>query len=313
MSTDPSMAMLDRKSPPARAFAYSELHAQIAALLQKDLLFVGGHPKSGTTWLQVMLNAHPEISCKGEGHFIDHFAPLLTTALETHNKLVSLKNTTIFREFAPFPCFDRDHSNYLLLSAMALALLRSNDRPGVRVIGEKTPNNLLYFPHLDLLFPNAKFLHVVRDGRDCLVSTLFHNLRTNPTEQQRRYPSFEGFAEFVAGSWKTWVGGGMRFGESRPDRCMIVRYEDLSLHPRDTMRGVLRFLGVDSTLGVVRHCIAEGAFEKMSGGRRPGVEDRSSFLRRGVPGNWRDHLTAEGNRKFLAIAGELMTRLGYSG
>lgn len=115
--------------------------------------------------------------------------------------------------------------------ARGAAPCRSNDRRCVRVIGEKTPNNLVYFSPLKQLFAKAKFLDVVRDGRDCIVSTWFHNPRTNPAELQRRHPSFEDFAESLAASWKAWVEGGMRFGESRPDRCIIVRYEDLSLRP----------------------------------------------------------------------------------
>ncbi len=297
--------------PSAAASKYFETQDQIARLLAKDLLFIGGYPKSGTTWLQVMLDAHPEISCRGEGHFLDHFAPLLVTALNTHNTYITAKNESVFAGFDPFPAFRQDHVNHLLLSAMALVLLQLRDSRAARIIGEKTPENVLHFAKLEVLFPDAKFIHVVRDGRDCAVSAWFHNLRTAPGEMSQRYPGFEQFAEWIAGEWKESVELGLRFGAARPRKCMIVHYEDMCLNPHATVQSAFRFLGVSADDDIVQRCVAEGSFEKMSGGRHPGMEDRSSFVRQGRPGNWRDHLTADGLAKFVAVAGDLMGRLGY--
>src|ERR1700722_16518864 len=51
------------------ALDYEALSAEIAALRRKQLFFIGGAAKSGTTWLQLLLDRHPAISCNGEGHF----------------------------------------------------------------------------------------------------------------------------------------------------------------------------------------------------------------------------------------------------
>jgi Sulfotransferase family len=292
-------------------FSYQDLHAGIEHFLTKELFFIGAHPKSGTTWLQVMLNAHPEISCSGEGHFINRFAPLLETAVKTHNQLIARKNGSIFREFQPFPLFGQQEFAYLMASAISLMLMRATDYQHVRVLGEKTPDNVLHFLQLAAIFPRAKFLHVLRDGRDCVVSTWFHNLRVNPEETQRRYKGLPDFIAFMAKSWNTYVDRGLRFQAAYPDRCLTVRYEDLVANPRDSMRRVFRFLAVDVSLGVVRRCVEAGKFETMSGGRQAGIEDRTSFLRQGTPGNWRQHLTPEDNRIFLDIAGNKMMQLGY--
>lgn len=305
--------MPDQTTALPDTFSYSEQQAGIARVLAKDLFFIGAYPKSGTTWLQVMLNAHPEIICRGEGHLLDRFAPLLEGAVNTQNNFIRQKNTTVFRGLPPFPRFEEQHLLFLLVSAIALILGRSDDRRDVRVIGEKTPDNLRYFPLLGRLFPTAKFLHVVRDGRDCAVSAWFHNLRVNAKELHRRHGTFDRFSEDTARRWTPWVEGGLRFCAARPERCMTVRYEDMVERGDDTMRAVLGFLGVEASADVVRRCIAAGAFEAMSGGRQRGIEDRGSFTRLGLPGNWRDHLTAESNGVFQAIAGEMLTRLGYQG
>ena len=302
-------------APPLPAspspFSYRDLHADIAALLAKDLFFVGAHPKSGTTWMQAMLNAHPEVSCSGEGHFANRFAPLLESALTTHNQLITRKNGSIFKEFKPFPLFEKQEFAYLLATAIALMLLRSTDHQRVRAVGEKTPDNIVHFERLAMLFPDAKFIHVLRDGRDCMVSGWFHNLRVNPEETRRRYAALADFIPVVANSWKMHADRGMRFQAAHPDRCVTVRYEDIVVNPRQAMRAVFRFLAVDASFGVVRRCVDAASFETMSGGRQPGVEDRTSFLRQGMPGNWRHHLTPADNHAFLAIAGDVMARVGY--
>ena len=299
------------KPVPQERVDYQDLHANIEKFLAKDLFFIGAHPKSGTTWLQVMLNAHPEISCSGEGHFINRFAPLLETAVKTHNQLIARKNGSIFREFKPFPLLGQHEFTYLVASAISLMMMRATDFQRARVIGEKTPDNVLHFAQLAAIFPNAKFLHVLRDGRDCVVSTWFHNLRVNPEETQRRYQTMHDFITFMAKSWSSYVDRGLRFQAAYPQRCLTVRYEDMVANPRDAMRAVFQFLSVDVSLAVLRRCVEAGKFETMSGGRQPGEENRASFLRQGMPENWRQHLTPEDNKAFLDIAGNVMTRVGY--
>ena len=303
--------MPDGQAPAVDTFDYRAVHARIEQLLAKDLFFIGAYPKSGTTWLLSTLNQHPEISCSGEGHFCNRLARQLESALKTHNTYIENKNRSTFGEFAPFPGFDRDHFRYLLASAIALVLSQTQGAREARVIGEKTPDNLGYFAHLALLFPQAKFLHVVRDARDCATSAWFHNMRVNPESLVRRFPNIESFAGHIATDWKNRVELGLRFCAAYPNRCLIVHYERMFLQPRDTLDAILRFLGVDTAPEVVQQCIAATSFQKMSGGRQPGTEDRASFLRQGKPGNWTQHFTPTINRDFLAVAGPVMARLGY--
>jgi hypothetical protein len=298
--------MPDQMNPPSAPFSYPAQHAEIGDFYAKDLFFIGSNPKSGSTWLQVMLNAHPDISCAGEGHFIDHFWPLLRDAMRQHSAHITLKNTTIFNELPPFPRFYEGHFRYLLTSAIVMLLMQSAGVRAARVIGEKTPDNVLHFAQLAVLFPQAKFLHVLRDGRDCAVSAWFHNQRTNPEELHKRHPTFAHFAESVARTWKGIVTTANRFASAHPGRCLTVRYDDLVLHPNEAMAAVFTFLGVTADDTIVTQCIDRGAFKTMSGGRLPGAEDRSSFMRQGQSGNWREHFTPEANRAFLAIAGDVM-------
>jgi Sulfotransferase family len=291
---------------------FSRLLARVHDFLAKDLFFIGGSPKSGTTWLQVMLNAHHDICCRGEGHIINHFAPLLQRSLVAHNKFIDMKNRTIFKELQGFPGFDDTHFRYLLTSVIALLLGQIPEARTARLVGEKTPDNILHFARLSVLLPRVKFLHIVRDGRDCAVSAWFHNLRTNPNEVLKRHGTVDRFALHFAPIWKGIINNGLRFQAAHPGRCVTVRYEDLSLTPRESTAHVLRFLGADASPETVETCIARSTFRTMSGGRAPGQEDRTSFMRQGTPGNWREHLSPDCARDFVSLAGDAMTRLRYS-
>ncbi len=66
--------------------AYRETQHAIERVFAKQIFFIAGVLKSGTTWLQLLLDAHPEIACRGEAHFIDSLYPKLATAFERYNR-----------------------------------------------------------------------------------------------------------------------------------------------------------------------------------------------------------------------------------
>jgi len=70
---------------------YERIQKCVNDLLQKDLFFIFGYPKSGTTWVQHLLNGHPEIWCGGESLFT-RFMPLLEQAAEQYNERVARIN-----------------------------------------------------------------------------------------------------------------------------------------------------------------------------------------------------------------------------
>jgi hypothetical protein len=300
------MAFRDPPSDIARLNA-----AVMDVYTKRTQFFVGGCPKSGTTWVQILLNAHPEISCIGEGHLPNHLLPLLRQAFEQHSALINDKNATIFRELPGVPQFSDGQVNYVLASAIALLLMTPPKAASAYAIGERTPDNHTFFPLLATLFPAARFIHVVRDGRDCTVSAWFHNKRVSPKELARDFASLDEFIEPAARFWATAVAECMAWCETQTTRCMLVRYEDLATRPGEVLRQLFRFLGVATSDEIVAHCIEAGAFNKLTGGRPAGREDPTSLFRRGLPGDWRNHLSGNDNARYLAIAGDLSARLGY--
>ncbi len=102
-----------------------------------------------------------------------------------------------------------------------------------------------------------------------------------------------------------------RLTELLGDNYTEVRYERLLEDAPAETRRLLRFLGAGAGDGVVRQCVEEASFEKLSGGRRRGDEDSTSLLRKGVSGDWRGAFTERDKRIFKEEAGDLLVELGY--
>jgi hypothetical protein len=292
-------------------FDFDYLHAAISDLRRKQIFFIGGTIKSGTTWLQLMLNAHPEVSCKGEGHFTTGLAPILRNALDQYNRSIAQESKAVFKEIAGYPRLTDDDFQYVLASCISLALLRqSKDKP-VGVIGEKTPSNLRNFELLKAVFPQAKFIQVIRDGRDCAVSGWFHNLRTAREWTMRNHSGIDDYVTKHADYWAGELAKAQAFADRNPDQVRQIRYEDLVTNIEGTLANALSFLNVDTNSAVLESCRSSASFVTLSGGRAAGEEDRNSFFRKGVPGDWHNHLTKETNTIFQERAGKWLERFDY--
>jgi hypothetical protein len=295
----------------ADRFDFDSLQHAVARVRSEQVFFIGGAPKSGTTWLQYLLNAHPEVSCGGEGHFPNRLLPMLAKALQTYNTGINVKNRSIYGRRTGQPLFTDQHAYHLVTVAIGMMLSRP-EKPNARIVGDKTPDNVRHFALLANLFPRAKFIHIVRDARDCAVSAWFHNQRLNPTELAKKFDAFGPFAERFAQIWAGNVRTGVTFANAAPERCLTIRYEDLCDNSLNSLDPVCAFLGASRDPATLRACCEAADFVNLSGGRSRGQEDRGSFFRRGVPGDWRRHFDVQTERAFREKAEPWMANFRYS-
>jgi len=291
-------------------FDFNSMHASISKLRQKQIFFVGGPVKSGTTWLQLLLDAHPSVSCSGEGHFSTHLWGLLKEALDKHDSVIKTNNEELFTELEEYKRLTQDDFWYIFATCIAVFLLKQSNHKPARAIGDKTPANLRAFGGLAALFPGAKFIQIVRDGRDCAVSGWFHNLR-NPAWAPLNRGSLTAYVTEFAQLWASELATAQEFADLHPERIRRIRYEDLVRDTDSILAGLFEFLGVEVEASLVARCRTEASFAKRSGGRNPGEENRQSFFRKGVSGDWRNHLSDEQNALFRERAGTWLNRLGY--
>jgi sulfotransferase family protein len=118
------------------------------------------------------------------------------------------------------------------------------------------------------------------------------------------------YVTYVAERWASHLAKGQEFVDAHPDRIRRIRYEDLARDTEGILAGLFEFLGVEVDPSVLAHCRTEASFAKRTG-RNPGEENRQSFFRKGMAGDWRNHLSDEQNALFRERAGDWLDRFDY--
>lgn len=288
---------------------FNQLSQHVQRVLGYNWLFIGGAEKSGTTWLQRLLDAHPEIRCNGEGHFIDTFMKGVVENINHYNHVLHKTATDVYAGKPYYkPSVGQKALDTMQLVLIASLIPEEHLSENIRYLGDKTPANSRYFAKLHHLFPRAKCIHIVRDPRDMTVSLMHHMQRTEEPEKW----TFDVKTDVCARHWAGSVGKAIEFGKQHPNDYFQLQYEELKSQPLALAMKLLDFLEVDASEATAQSCIDATDFKRMSGGRKPGEEDNRSFLRKGVVGDWKNHL----QEPHLAIiekhCGELMKQLGYA-
>lgn len=307
------------------------------------VFFVLGQQKSGTTWLMRMLDAHPEVLCRGEGRFFGGGWRQKSLKHRDANRPPSslqhaLLDAEYLRLWVERSVWSREddaqaHLDNITRLSVDYFLKARLHKSGKRLVGDKSP---LLTPETlrdaGRIHPEAKVIHIVRDGRDAAVSAAHHSwnfgnaekdptlatrgdaYRQNPGDPRETGESIfaPGQLQKLASDWNQRVGRAVEDGPALlGENYTEVRYEGLLERPEEEMARLLRFLGTDSGEKSVRRCVDTASFEKLAKGRERGEEDSTSFFRKGVSGDWINVFTGEDKRIFNEEAGELLVKLGY--
>jgi Sulfotransferase family len=257
--------------------------------------FVVGCGRSGTTLLRTMLNRHSQVAIPLESLFIVDY--LRAKPSLSQNRLVremageyelgewdmpvgaeDLASTADPRE-----AIEKLHEMYAA-------------KHGKTIWGQKTPRFVRHGELLKRAWPNAKFVHVVRDPR-AVVSSLI------------RSDQHQSNALFGSKRWLNDVAAGLKLQEKFPNDVLLVRYEDLVRNPEHEVRKVCDHLGLDYEPETVSPKGTEtkeyGAWYQNAHALldRPPDPDRIDL--------WRKKLTPRQLRLVESMCGELMTKLGY--
>jgi len=201
-------------------------------------VFVVGMPRSGTTLLGAMLNAHSQVAVAPETHFYtrcradppeddtieDVWARLSQQPGVQDMELTEEEKTRICTRIrridGPTPAD--------LLNALGTVYA---ERTGAAVWGENTPDHLAHVPVVLREFPEAGVLCVVRDPRDVCLS-----LRSVPWNR-------DSLPE-AAWKWRRYAEMSSVYRSSLPNRFREVRYEELLRQPESVLRSILEWLGL---------------------------------------------------------------------
>lgn len=281
---------------------------EVVAIAQNQAVFpfVVGFPRSGTTLVRAVLDAHPDCAVPYEGGFIVKLAAARTD-YERPEGFDVARFVHDLRGFGPFgywalsPDDVRDDLADPPVGGVADAIRRLyalyGRRQGKSRFADKTPGNLLELETLSELFAEARFVHVIRDGRDAALSLVQAPFGTPRLLE-------------AAILWRSWLAAGRAVGARLgPGQYLEVRYEELVSDFEAVVRAIADFIQLPFDPCMLRY--ADRAPELMDG--RLGYPEQHQRLREqpSKRRDWRSEMSAANARAFELLAGDMLAELGY--
>lgn len=298
----------------------SETEALQGLLAGTGSFIVTGVTKSGTTWLQRMLDSHPQIACGGESK-LNTFLTQLGPALRAYNEALTKTNEKIYKEAAVYPPLGQAQAvavmQYLFLDRLgavqraAAAAGKTAPEGELKWIGDKDPDYKRELATWRRILPEARVVSTTRDGRDCYVSLWFHLYPDREPLAEENRADFLGRIQGHAATWRDTMAKFSKDAAGHPGRHFAIRYESLLDDAEGEMSRLFQWFGCDASEATVSKVVAQNAFSVASGGRRAGEADPRSFLRKGIAGDWKNHFDEESNKLYCEVAGEALIAAGY--
>jgi len=194
-----------------------------------DPVFVIGAPRSGTSFLSNLMSGHKKVRVHSELRVLE-LAGIAGFAAMKGGRLPGPGDST------------RVGGDVLAMGKAYINLLWRHEMEtfGTRRVGDKYPPYSMQVRELAVLFPNSKFVHIIRDGRAVVASTLMAHVKLRAWRNSPTPPS----AFQVANSWNSWVRKGLQAGRALGgSRYIEIRYEDFLGDPQEVGRRLMSFIG----------------------------------------------------------------------
>jgi len=242
-------------------------------------IVIGGCHRSGTTLLRVLLGRHPKIAGGAE-------STVFLSRISSPNEIGGL--------------FDMDpgtiadwqrqcRSQVAFIDRFQAAVLAAE---GKEIWAEKTPGNVLRFDFVRRHFPNARLIHIVRDGRD-VVCSMRRQRWPKPCGKPGSAAELRRCAEY----WARYVTTGQRFAAD--PLYFELHYEDLVRNPERVLRELLKFIGLEWS----DELLTDKPGDRET--RELGAVDTAAM------GTWRDELLPVQKQIVCESIGQLLIDLGY--
>lgn len=263
-----------------------------------ELLCIIGCPRSGTTWLQLLLNHHPAVATVNETHIVSQF---LGPMLRSWDRLSATgRDIGLAAVYSRPELVDR-------LRCLAHEAVGRIAEPDTRIVVEKTPDHALWQESLLEIFPDVRVVHLVRDPRDVTASLL-------AASREWGHDWAPDNVYDASWWWRDHVAGGRSFADHTA-RYRELRYEDLLDDTGGELRRLLEWVGLETPDEVIRHAVRDTQVSRMQKGRTKApwsLEDEPpGFVRQGRAGSWREELSRSQARLVEHITGDLLREFDY--
>lgn len=212
-----------------------------AAQTDKDAIIILGCPRSGTTLLRRLMDAHPDLCCPGETFLFRGCAAFMEAEQISHGFDFGTISALEGLGFAPDETLAR-------LRGFATGFYRDlAARAGKKHWVAKTAIDSFYLPAIEALFAGrAKFICITRHGLDvvCSMEEFTREIQTYIRELHQYLAEYPQPLEAFAHAWADVTGDILDFAARYPDDCHVLKYEDLAADADAVMAGVTDFLAV---------------------------------------------------------------------
>lgn len=282
--------------------------------LAKTLSFIYSSPRSGSTWLTRCINRHPQL-VGTEFRLFGEFCELWRDPSGAQLPRQTLDHFTRYfiNHFAtPIPDLDREPLRPELLRRLIETMLQfALDVSGKTYCVDKitpylgTSQNVLQ--RIQQYCGRAKVIHLVRDGRDVLISGTFDTRTREGTLGETLLDS-----EMVDQWGRYWLEPQRAIHQFPPDQLQLetIRYEDLLSDTAGQLQRVFSFLEVDSQLDLCRQIADEESFRRVNQ-REAGNESPTAKARKGIAGDWQNYLDRKSALQFQKLCQHWLFTYGY--
>jgi Sulfotransferase family len=261
-----------------------------------------GVSRSGTTLLRVILDRSPGIAIPDESFFVPLLARRHRRRIDRARFLDDLSRLPTLRTWGlePSEVAPRLQDGMATGSAIAAIFEAYAAKAGKPRWGDKTPMYMRHLQLLERLFSDARYVHLIRDGRDAAASFL----RMPEGTFTRTWAHPETAAEFAC-LWRIEVQAARELGRRvGPSRYFEARYEGLVADPESTVRGICSFADLPFEQAMLDYTDAVDVSAKPHQQRL--LQPPTAGVR-----DWRTELEPADARAFEAVAGSLLAELGY--
>jgi sulfotransferase family protein len=264
-------------------------------------VIVLGVGRSGTTLLRVMLDRNSELAIPYETFFVPQLAhrhgrrPKLDAFLDDLARLRTLYDWGI----TPDDVRPRLREGMTTSEAIAAIFETYADRQGKPRWGDKTPLYMQQLPLLERLFPDAIWIHLVRDGRDAALS--FLELPEGFSGKTWAQPRTA--AQFAA-RWRSEILAARKLGRHAGSRYLELRYEDLVAEPERELRGVCAHASLQWEPEMLDHTRVSDTAH---------MPEHRNLAQPPTPGlrDWRSQMSGDDALAFEQVAGDVLRDAGY--
>lgn len=242
------------------------------------LVFIAGLPKSGTSWLEGMVADVPG------------FQPVMIPDVAAYE----MARGESHRYDLP-PDFVRRFRGKLAVCKMHVRASHHN----VRILHQG----------------GVRYVVLYRDVRDVAVSHYHYVRRTPWHPEHEKYGALELreglelFRDELLPDFTAWIRDWRELRD--PGLGIELRYEEMVEDPESALGRVVEHFGLGVSPEGVREIVRDHSFQRLSGGRAPGQESRTSFFRKGTPGDWRNHFDDTLRREYWEVFRTVAEEVGY--